>query len=70
MKKLKVDVYRSARYVGDDDTTFEPMKTYRGDFIRFDNGILFRYRSKVYQSGLANWEFRTPKVKTPYKELA
>lgn len=55
--KLKVEIYRTARYVGDDSPDFEPLKRYRGEFIVFDNGILFRYRSKVYQSGLGNWEF-------------
>lgn len=55
--KLKVEIHNSARYIGDDSPDFESMKKYRGEFIVFDYGILFRYRSKVYQSGLGNWEF-------------
>lgn len=56
-QKLKVEIYHVGRYVGPDTPEFEPLKRYRGEFIVFDRGILFRHRTKVYQSGLENWRF-------------
>lgn len=55
--KLKVEIYRAARYIGDDCPEFEPMKRYKGEFIVFEHDILFRHRTTVYQSGLENWVF-------------
>ena len=43
--------------MGDDSPEFEPLKIYRGEWIVFQWGILMRYRTKFYQSGLDNWEF-------------
>lgn len=54
--KLKAAIYFKGRYVGD-TAEFENGKIYRGDFIVFDYGILFRNGSKIYQSGIKNWEF-------------
>lgn len=56
-QKLKVEIYSIGRYVGPDCPEFEPLKRYRGEFLVFDHGILFRHQSKVYQSGIDNWRF-------------
>lgn len=55
--KLKVEIYKVGRYVGPDCPEFEPLKRYRGEFLVFEHGILFRHRTNVYQSGLENWRF-------------
>lgn len=54
---MKTKHHKKARYWGADNGLFEVGKAYRGDFYEFAHGILFRYRTKVYQSGKANWEF-------------
>ena len=54
---MKIKHHKKARYWGEDNGLFEVGKVYRGDFYEFAHGILFRYRTRVYQSGKANWEF-------------
>ena len=53
---VKFKHYTRARYIGDDDSVFQPLKVYRGDFYVFPKAVILRHISTIYQSGRGNWE--------------